>query len=74
MTSSASRTKGKRSLGRKDGVAVGVIVLVAAAASVGVVVAASVEERAGVAVGGSGVAFGLDAPADCTDVSVAYGV
>jgi len=66
LTSAAFRTKGRRSLGRKDGVAVGTIV--------GVVVAATVGERAGVTAGGSGVEIDPETPADCTDVGVAYGV
>jgi len=70
LTSAAFRTKGRRSLGRKDGVAVGAVVGVI----VGVVVAATVGERAGVTAGGSGVEIDPETPADCTDVGVAYGV
>ena len=45
-----------------------------AAVAVGVVVAASVGERTGVAVGGSGVEIDPETSADRTDVGVGYGV
>jgi len=51
-----------------------VMVGVVVAAIVRVVVAASVEESAGVAVGGSGVEIDPETSAECTDVGVAYGV
>ena len=74
MTSAPFRTKGKRSLGRKDGVAVGAITSAGEVVLVGVVVAARIEERTAVAVGGRSVEINPVTSSCCTDIGVGYGV